>query len=210
MLINIDGKNYEVIIIRKNNKNVYIRVKEDLKIYVTANRLTTDNKIKKIINENYNSIIKMIERANKKKETNEKTMILGKEVDVIKMSTQTEPELYENKFYVKSDNYEKNLKEYASIIFIERLNAMHSLFKEKIPYPKLKIRKMTSRWGVCNVKDKTVTLNFELIKRDIKYLDYVIVHELSHFIHPNHSKSFWFLVSKYIPNYKELRKEMRE
>lgn len=87
---------------------------------------------------------------------------------------------------------------------------MYSLFKEKIPYPKLKIRKMTSRWGVCNVKDKTVTLNFELIKRDIKYLDYVIVHELSHFIHPNHSKSFWFLVSKYIPNYKELRKEMRE
>ena len=74
-----DGKNYEVIIIRKNNKNVYIRVKEDLKIYVTANRLTTDNKIKKIINENYNSIIKMVERANKKKETNEKTMILGKE-----------------------------------------------------------------------------------------------------------------------------------
>ena len=45
---------------------------------------------------------------------------------------------------------------------------------------------------------------------DLKYLDYVIVHELSHFIYFDHSKNFWATVSKYCPKYKELRKEMRD
>ena len=68
---------------------------------------------------------------------------------------------------------------------------------------------MKTRWGVCNVKTKRVTLNLELIKKDIKYLDYVIAHELSHLVYPNHSKNFWALVERVIPNYKILRKEMR-
>ena len=69
---------------------------------------------------------------------------------------------------------------------------------------------MTTRWGVCNIKLKTVTLNLELIKRDSKYLDYVIVHELSHLIHPNHSREFWNLVEENIGDYKKYRKEMKE
>ena len=68
---------------------------------------------------------------------------------------------------------------------------------------------MTSRWGVCNIKNHNVTLNSELSKYDISALDYVIVHELSHFIHHNHSKDFWLLVSKYCPNYKDIRKMLR-
>ena len=56
---------------------------------------------------------------------------------------------------------------------------------------------------------KNVTLNLELSKYDINALNYVIVHELSHFIHPNHSKEFWNLVSKYYPNYKEARKYLK-
>ena len=69
---------------------------------------------------------------------------------------------------------------------------------------------MKTRWGVCNTRTKRVTLNLELIKKDIKYLDYVVAHELSHLVYPNHSKDFWALVELVIPNYKELRKEMRE
>ena len=92
---------------------------------------------------------------------------------------------------------------------MEHLNLQYNKFTKRIPYPELKIRKMTSRWGVCNIKTKVITLNLEWIKRDTKYLDYVIVHELSHFIHPNHSKNFWLQVSKYYPNYKEIRKYLR-
>jgi len=68
---------------------------------------------------------------------------------------------------------------------------------------------MSSRWGVCNLKNKNVTLNLELSKYNIDALDYVIVHELSHFIYPNHSKTFWLLVAKYYPRYKEVRKALK-
>ena len=56
----------------------------------------------------------------------------------------------------------------------------------------------------------SVTLNLELIRKDVKYLDYVIVHELSHLVYFNHSADFWALVGKYCKNYKQIRKEMKE
>ena len=86
---------------------------------------------------------------------------------------------------------------------------LYQNFSRKIPYPSLKIRKMTTRWGVCNVSRKTITLNLELIKRDTKYLDYVIIHELSHLIYGDHSKGFWSLVEENMKDYKKYRKEMQ-
>ena len=69
---------------------------------------------------------------------------------------------------------------------------------------------MKTRWGVCNKRDNSVTLNSKLMEFDLEKLDYVIIHELAHFIHFNHSKDFWNLVSKYEPNYKKIRKEMKD
>lgn len=211
MYFDVNGKSYEIVIIRKDNKNTYIRVKEDLKIYITTNRFTSDKIIKKLLDDNYSNIVSMLDRAIRKKERNEKSMILGNEVDVVVFSMQDKPELYNNKFYIKDRNkLEKYIKDYAIFVFEQRLKEIYSRFEEKIPYPKLKVRKMTSRWGVCNRRDNSVTLNLELIRMDIKYLDYVIIHELSHFIHFDHSVNFWNLVSKYSKDYKILRKEMRE
>ena len=69
---------------------------------------------------------------------------------------------------------------------------------------------MSTRWGVCNRSNNTITLNSELIKYGLKQIDYVIIHELSHFIYFDHSKNFWLQVSKYCPNYKEVRKTLKE
>ena len=211
MYLEFNNNKYEIVVERKNNKNTYIRVKEDLKIYITTNRCVSDKQIQKLIVDNSSSIRKMIIKKVKHNENNLKFTLLGKEVDVICLSTQKEPELYNNKFYIKSsNNLDKYLKDYAYNIFKERLDKIYNIFVERIPYPNLKIRKMTSRWGVCNRKNVYITLNLELIKKDIKYADYVIVHELCHFVHFNHSKDFWKLVSKYYPDYKEIRKEMRD
>ena len=95
-------------------------------------------------------------------------------------------------------------------IFKERLEYNYHLFEENIPFPGLKIRSMKTRWGVCNRRNKTVTLNSALIKESIDKIDYVIIHELSHIIHFNHSRAFWNLVGKYCTDYKRIRKEMRE
>ena len=210
MVFNYNDNKYEIVIIRKNNKNTYIRVKDDLKIYVTTSLFTSDNMISKLITENYSTITRMIDKEELKVKRNEKCMILGTEVDVIQLSIVDNYEFSDNKLYVKDiSKLDKYLKSFTETIFKERLDKIYSTF-ESVPYPKLKIRRMTTRWGVCNKKDKSITLNSELIKMDLKYLDYVIVHELSHFIYFDHSKNFWATVSNYCPKYKELRKEMRE
>ena len=69
---------------------------------------------------------------------------------------------------------------------------------------------MKTRWGVCNKRDNSVTLNTNLIKETIDKLDYVIIHELAHFVHFDHSKDFWNLVSKYCKEYKQIRKELKD
>ena len=211
MYMIMNNEKYEVIITKKNNKNKYMRVKEDLKIYVTANKWVSERQIEKVLKSNYDSLLKMINNIKKKNASIEKLTFLGREIDVIGLSTQTKPEIYGNKLYVKDrSKIDLYYKEISYDIFKERLDIVYNKFKENIPYPSLKVRKMKSRWGVCNRKNNTVTLNTELLKKDIKYLDYVIIHELSHFIHFDHSKKFWDVVGYYCPQYKILRKEMKE
>lgn len=208
-----NDNNYEIVIERKNNKNIYIRVREDLKIHITCSYLYTNMQIKKLIMDNEDAIKNMIDKqANKiNKEKEYPNCYLGNNIDVVYCNIFNKPKLDNNKLFVK-DIKELNkwyLNE-AKIIFKERLDIIYSLFKEDIPYPKLKIRQMKTRWGVCNRRDNSVTLNLELVRKDVKYLDYVIVHELSHFIHFNHSSSFWSVVEKYNPNYKKIRKELKD
>ena len=209
MLYEVDGQKLEVIIIKKNNKNTYIRIKEDMKIYVTTNYFTTKLQIKKLLNDNYPALVKMLNRVTSIKEKEESFYYLGSKYDVIFMKVD-KVEFINHKIYVTNlDMLNKWLKKQTKEIFEEHLNSLYNLFEEDIPYPKLKIRKMKTRWGVCNIRDNSVTLNSELMKYSLDKLDYVIVHELSHFIHFNHSKDFWSLVSKYCQNYKQIRKEMR-
>ena len=210
MLYNYNNVNYEIIIEKKKQKNTYIRVKDDLKIYVSTSFLTPDFMINKLIKENTKSINKMIDNQIKKNDKKKGYHYLGKEITVVIIPTIKKFYLEDNYLYVKSENQiEKWFKQETKRIFKERLDYNYSIFTEKIPYPVLSIRKMTTRWGVNNRVSKKVTLNSELIHMDIKYLDYVIVHELSHFIHFDHSKSFWSLVEKNCPDYKQIRKEMR-
>ena len=207
----IDGKKYQVIIVKKNNKNTYIRVKEDLNIYVTTNYFTTKKYIKKLLDDNLESIKRMLSIQRKKKEKQERFYYLGKEYDIIVVPTIDKITIEGNSILTKSnDQLNRWYKKQIKILFKERLDYNYRLFEEKIPYPILKIRTMKTRWGVCNKRDNSVTLNTNLIKETIDKLDYVIIHELAHFVHFDHSKDFWNLVSKYCKEYKQIRKELKD
>ena len=68
MVFNYNDNKYEIVIIRKNNKNTYIRVKDDLKIYVTTSLFTSDNMISKLITENYSTITRMLQKMESDKD----------------------------------------------------------------------------------------------------------------------------------------------
>ena len=109
----------------------------------------------------------------------------------------------------KSD-VEKWYKKMTKEVFKEHRKEVYNRFSCNVPYPSLTIRKMTTRWGVCNTRKHNITLNSELFRYDLECLDYVVIHELSHFIEGNHSKKFWNVVEKYCPNYKEIKKKLKE
>lgn len=72
------------------------------------------------------------------------------------------------------------------------------------------IRKMKTRWGTCNTRDKRIWLSLHLAKKPPECLNYVIVHELTHLHVPNHSKAFWARMDMYYPAWREVRKLLRE
>lgn len=207
----IDGKEYEVVIIKKRNKNSYIRVKEDFKIYVTTSYLNNKDYIKRMLDDNYSSLVKMIEKRIISNQKNGMFFYLGKSYDIIEVSIMDNIEIEDGKIYTQSKALlNKWYKKQIETIFNERFNYIYSIFDENITRPKLKIRAMKTRWGVYNKSNHSVTLNSHLIEYSIEKLDYVIIHELSHIIHFDHSASFWQLVAKYCPNYKKIRKELKE
>lgn len=210
MNFELDNIVYEVIIQRKNNKNLYIRVKEDMKIYVTCNYFTTKLEIKRILNENKDALRKMVKKINKINDDNSKFFYLGNSYDIIINENVDKVIIKDNTIITKNQKMlDKWYKDEIVRIFDERYVYVFNHFNENIKSPILKIRTMKTRYGVYNRKNHTITLNSKLIEFDIEKIDYVIIHELSHIIHFNHSKSFWALVSKYCKDYKRIRKEMR-
>lgn len=206
-----DGKIYPIVIERKfNQRNTYIRIKKDLCVHVTTGKLTSNRFILNLIKENYDKIVSMINIQIKKIDNNEGFFYLGKKYNIEYIDS--------DKLYLERDtayigkNYDiyKFYKKEASTLFLERLEYHYDNYTRKIPHPKLRIRRMTTRWGVCNIKTHIITLNLELMKRDIKYLDYVIIHELTHLVHGDHSRAFWNTVEENMPDYKKYKDDMKE
>ena len=73
---------------------------------------------------------------------------------------------------------------------------------------RITVRDQKTRWGSCS-KSKNLNFNYRLALIDPSLADYVVVHELCHLAELNHSKEFWNLVAKVLPNYKELRHELK-
>lgn len=71
------------------------------------------------------------------------------------------------------------------------------------------VRNMSSRWGSCS-SNGNISLNVYLLDVEPELFEYVLIHELSHLYHMNHSAAFWEQVAKYCPDYKEKRARLRK
>ena len=208
MTFKYQNQEYNVLVVRKNNKNTYIRIKNDT-VYITTNYFTSNFRIKKLIEDNQKSIEKMLIRAKKRQLLDDKFLLFGSVYHII-YDNKSNLTIKDNTIYAKDEKHLNTwLNKYLKETYQKHLDYWYSKFSENIPTPNLKIRKMKTRWGVCNTKNYNITLNRELIKYDISCLDYVIVHELAHLLEANHSKQFWQIVEKYYPNYKNCRKILR-
>lgn len=81
--------------------------------------------------------------------------------------------------------------------------------KMGVSFNRFTVRGQKSRWGSCSAK-KSISLNWRLLFLPANVVDYVVVHELCHLLHMNHSNSFWSVVTHYIPDHATYRQQLRQ
>lgn len=102
-------------------------------------------------------------------------------------------------------DYVKN-KDKALALVSERVEFYNKIYN--FSYNKIHIKNHKTRWGSCSSR-QNLNLNYKILFLNPKLRDYIIVHEMCHLKEFNHSKKFWALVEKVMPDYLEIRKELK-
>lgn len=219
----------EYLLMRKQVKNINLRVKPEGKVYVSANVNVSVKYIDDFVKSKqvfiFNALDKFEEnRKNtaepKKYVSGEIFHVLGKSLQ-LKISEGKEESITTDGVFlylmVKGDeNYKRKekiinnwLTELQSMTFEQICKETYQIFKKyDVEYPLIKVKTMTSRWGSCHAKKGIITLNSKLIEAPRNCIEYVVLHEFAHFIHPNHSKSFYNFVAMLMPDWKERKKAL--
>ena len=175
------GKKIKYILERKQVKNINLRVRPDGSVKVSASPRVDTSYIDDFVLSKAEFVLKAMKRFEGTAEA----------------ERQFQMEL------VKAKSGQESLLADPAI-FTEILDEVYPAF---IPYgivrPKLRIRTMKSCWGSCLVNKGIITLNRKLLMQPRECIEYVVVHELCHFIHPNHSKEFYKFMEQFMPDWKE-------
>lgn len=214
-------KDYYINIIRKStNKNVYLRLQNDGSIRVTSPFHVEDEKLLEYIDK---FILKISNKYDLSKisklDYKNNIMLLGVNYPIKIITGNKNNVQLKNEcllVYVKEEKEElikklvdKYLLDEAKIILTKRFNLLVQQFQHIDFIPKLKIRAMNSKFGTCYYKKNEIILASMLLHYDYSCIDYVIIHELAHFIQPNHSKKFYQLISMYLPDYKAAERKLK-
>jgi hypothetical protein len=78
-----------------------------------------------------------------------------------------------------------------------------------LAYSRLTVRGQTTRWGSCS-SSQSISLNYKLLFLPPPLVDYVLIHELCHTVHMNHSKAFWQLVKRYCPELDQAKADLKK
>ena len=205
-------------IIRSNRKTLSISINENAELIVRAPKRISDQKIQDFINEKENWITKnqSVIKARAEDTAKDKNMLLylgtlfplKTDNDAKKISFNGEEFLagLQNK-----EKTNKSLKTWYKNKFKEVAVPRLFYFAEKhnLQVNQVRIKEQKTLWGSCSSRNN-INLNFLLIMAPLKVIDYVIIHELAHTIHKNHSVNFWNAVEEIMPNYKEAKRWLKE
>ncbi len=226
--VNVDGNIIEYQVTRRSKKNMSIRVDPHSKVTVSITKRTPLYKAEEFVIKKADWIIKQQNNFAKhdfKKEEldyydGEQTYLLGRKFDfdiapgkknIVELQgnyihMNIKENFWEDKDYTKKV-YDKWLKEYSYNVFSKITNEYQKIMEPYgVPYPEIKVKNMKSRWGVCYPTKRLIVYNLNLIKAPIECVQYVVVHELSHFKHANHSRAFHEFVENFMPDYKVRKK----
>ena len=214
---------------RKKVKNINLRIKPNLEVYISVPMNLHRDYIENFIRskeEWIKSVLKKVENVKEKQKdfeykNGEIHKFLGKEYNLtVKTGNFNSVNLVNNEkkpniILTVNENILENIDEKKKIMekwYFENAKKLFLQFMEKWleildeNVEKVAIKPMKTRWGSCNYVKRYINLNTELIKRTPFEIEYVILHELTHLKYPNHGRSFYNYIEQYMPNYKVAEK----
>ena len=216
----------------KTSKSIKIYFKQD-NLVITKSPYVSKKEVEKLIEKNKDKIYeeyKKIEELKRLKkgrwETGQIVLYKGEEyiinISYHEKNTVTIQIDEDNKIFkiilpkqIEENEKEIYIKKVVRKLFKENIEA---ILQERLPYWSkttnisyncVKVRDAKTKYGSCIPKTKALHFSSRLVMLKEEAIDAIIVHELCHIVHPNHSKEFYKLVEKYIPNYKEIDKYLK-
>ena len=217
----INKKMYYVIVDRTKNKNMYLKVKGD-DLIVSAPRRVSKQTINEFVTEHIEKFVEYIE--------NKKTLelyslkenyvyYLGKKYPIVSLTgfPKSSSKIMSNNIYINTQNGSDDeviqaIKDFIKKDTFKYISKNIKKFEKSMNLGEhiVKVRYKTSNWGVNKVGTNTLSFTSRLSHFRREVTDYLIVHELAHSIEPNHSPAFWNIVGQQLPNYKEIREELKD
>ena len=209
-------------IVRKNIKNINITIRSNGEVLVSAPKRVSKRYIDELIKKKTPWIKKKLDyfkgrkslTVKKSYDDGEKIYYLGEEFILKVVECSEERVWLEDGFLWLAVRSERDIAAKERLVDSWYLSKAKKLFEELVKkYQKIvkrdikivRIKKMKTRWGSCNHVRGYINLNLYLIQRDIKEIEYVVLHELAHLIYPNHSKEFYNYIASIMPDWKERR-----
>lgn len=221
-------ENININITKKRIKHLYVRViPPSGEVKASVPKSISEEKLRSFLIERIDWIKETVEKVKSQNKYQEKYYISGEihhikgKKYILNLINANKPkiELKEDNiidFYVpesytkenRENYYLKWLKKYfereLNVLFIKWENIIN------VRVSKITIRRMKSKWGSCNTKDKIICLNLELVKTPNYCIEYVVVHELVHFLEKNHNQRFKDFMTYFLPEWKNYKKELNK
>lgn len=212
--------------LKKSNKakrmRLQIGIDSGLEVVIPSKPVISLNQVERFVFEKQKWVLKNLERMERirrKAALKHSVLFLGREIpiELIESSKKTSRAVLVNERLIvripigkKSlvgraihGFYKKQARQIIPGIVREKSREMRACFK------RVSIRDQKTRWGSCSLKG-TLSFNWRLIAAPRSIIEYLVVHELVHLKHRNHSKAFWRDVEAYCPDYKQAEKWLRE
>lgn len=219
-----ENKEIRYFLEQKQVKNINLRVHKDCMVYVSANSDVPAERVDDFV-VSKGAFIDSVQKkfreiaqytSQPKQYVSGETFYLQGRGVRLKVEENVQDTIFSDGIYlhlcVKNTedfaNKEKMVTRYLDgqcrIIFKEIISEIYPVFKKYgVPMPTLRIRDMETRWGSCLAKKGVITLNKRLLGAPRNCIEYVVMHEFCHFIHPNHSKHFYGFLTMLMPDWKE-------
>ncbi len=220
----LSGEKINYFLEYKNVKNLNLRIKPNGNIYVSVNNKVSRKQVESFLISKSDFILKSLQKMSKHQVKNitlsdgdiikvlgcEKTLCLNKGKNGIQIIDNRLILSVKdvNDYELKKTVIESWQKSESKRIITSVCKYVYPLFEKcGVIYPTLKFRKMVSRWGSCQPKNNVLTFNTKLVEKPLQCIEYVVFHEFTHFLVPNHSKEFYQRLSEFLPDHK-IRKEL--